>query len=331
MSRFPIHRKVFAGLAAAAACAALLSAGSAQAQTWPTRPVTMIVPFPPGNVTDAMARLIGERLGTGLGQALIIENRPGASAGIGLAALQRATPDGYTIGMGAIGPMALNPALYSKLGYDPIGGVAVLSVVFKGPSLVLVEAGSPLRTMADLIKAAQARPDGIDYGTSGNGSSMHLTGELLARVTNTKLRHVPNGSSGAAATLLLGNHVPVLIDSSGAGQAFVRNGKMRALAVTSARRLRALPDVPTLAEAGIPNLVVDGWLAVVAPNGVPQPIRTRIVDEVRRITATTEVQDRMAAVAGEAFSATEAESVEFVRAEQKRWGDLIRAVGVKLD
>jgi len=328
-------RRRAAGAALAGAGLAVLGglrAGPAQAQpAWPSRPVTLIVPFASGNVTDSIARMIGERLAAALGQQVVIDNRPGASGGIGMSAITRAAPDGYTIGMGAIGPMALNPALYSRLPYDPQEGLSVISVVYKGPTLILVLPGSPLTSVADLVKASRAQAGGMDYATAGIGSSMHLTGEWLNRALGAQLRHVPNRGSGAAALLLLGREVPVLLDSSTAALNYVRSGQMRALAVTSAQRLKALPDVPTLAEAGFPGVVVDGWLSLIAPKGLAEPVRQRLSDEVRKIMQDSEVRDRIAAQAGEAVVSGSEESAQFVRAEQRRWAELVRAVGIKLD
>jgi tripartite-type tricarboxylate transporter receptor subunit TctC len=315
------------------ACALLatLPLDSIAQDAFPNRPITLIVPFAPGNVTDSIARMIGDRLASVLGQPVVIENKAGASGAIGMLDTVRAPADGYTLGMSAIGPMALNPALYRKLSYDPYNDVSVLSLVYKGPSLILVLSDSPIATMADLIQLSKTQGGGLDYATAGIGSSMHLTGELLKSTFGANLRHVPNRGSGAAALLLLGKEVPVLIDSATAGLNSVRTGKMRALAVTSSRRLKALPDVPTLAEAGFPGVVVDGWLCVVTPNGVPPLVRQRLADALRKVMQEPALGDKISALGGVAVSASEGESVAFVRTEQKRWADLIHMAGIRLD
>jgi len=297
-------------------------------ETYPSRPITMVVPFAAGNVTDAIARLIGERLAPALGQAVVIDNKPGASGGIGMAALARAAPDGYTIGLSAIGPMALNPALYAKLPYDPVNGFALVSLVYRGPILVLVDAASPWKSLKDLIQAA--RQDLIDYASPGIGSSQHLTAAMLERASGAKLNHVPNRGSGQAATLLLGKHVPVLFEVTTVGVPYVKQGQMRALAISSAQRLPALPDVPTIAEAGYP-VTAEGWLCLVVPAGVPAAVRQRLADETLRIMKQADMQSAIANLGGFAESLTPEQSTAFVRNDAARWGELIRSLGIKLD
>lgn len=312
--------------------AVLAAALPARAQeSFPARPLTLIVPFAPGNVTDAVARLIAERLGRALGQAVVVENRPGASGGVGMTALAKAAPDGHVIGLSSIGPLALNPSLYAKLPYDPQNGFAMLSVVYRGPLMALVESSSPIANLKDLVQKSLDQPGGFDYASPGAGSSQHLSGELFRRATGARLNHVPNKGSGQAATLLLGKHVPVLFEVTSAALPFVRSGQMRALGVSSAQRLAILPNVPTFAEAGFPGLVMEGWLCMVAPAGVPAAVRQRLSDEIRRIMASSEVQGIVANMAGFAETMTAEQSAAYVREETARWGEVIRAAGVRLD
>jgi len=313
--------------AAAALIGSALLPAVAQ-DSWPSRPITMIVPFAAGNVTDSIARLLGERLARALGQPVVIDNKPGASGGVGLSALQRAAPDGYMIGLGAIGPLALNPALYSKLAYDPIKGFNMVSVVYRGPLLVLVDPASPWQTLKDLVQAAQQQQ--IDYATPGAGSSQHLTAEVLKKVSGANFLHVPNRGSGQAATLLLGKHVPVLFEVTTVGVPYVKNGQMRALAISSAQRLPALPNVPTMTEAGYP-VVTEGWLCLLAPAGAPAAVRQRLSDEVRKIMQQPDVQATVANFGGFAESMTQDQSAAYVQGEVARWGEVIRSVGIKLD
>lgn len=324
-------RWLVAGTRGLATCA-WLATGAVDAQEgYANRPVTLVVPFAAGNVTDSVARLIGERLARSLGQAVVVENRPGASGGVGMTAISRALPDGYTIGLSSIGPLSLNPALYSKLAYDPEAGFTILSVVYRGPYLVLVDAASPYMTLKDLVQASHVNPRGLDYASPGAGSMQHLTGEIFARASGARFTHVPNKGSGQAASLLLGKHVPVLFEVTGVAVPFVRSGQMRALGISSAQRLPSLPNVPTIAESGYPNMTTEGWLCMVAPAGLPAPLRRRLGEEVRTIMGSAEVREKVADMAGFAETMTPEQSAVFVREETVRWGTIIRAAGVKLD
>lgn len=320
-----INRRKAAALVAGTTLAPL----AARAQDrYPSRPVTMVIPFAPGNATDAVARLLAERLAQALGQPVVPDNKPGASGAVGMAALGRAAPDGYTIGMGSIGTLALNPSLYSRLPYDP-AAFNILTVVYRGPFLILVDPASPWNSLRDLVQAAQQQT--IDYASPGTGSSQHLTGELFARATNTKLVHVPNKSSGQAASLLLGKHVPLLFEVTTAASGFVRQKQMRALAITSAQRLPGLPDVPTVAESGFPGFSTEGWLCLVAPAGIPAAVAQRLATETRRIMAMADVQATLAGQGAFAEAMTPEQSAAYVKAEAAKWGDLIRSSGIKLD
>ncbi len=298
-------------------------------ERYPSRPLTMVVPFAAGNVTDGIARLVGERLAVALGQPVVVENKPGASGAVGMSALGRAAPDGYTFGMSSIGPMALNPALYSKLPYDPAKGFSILSVVYRGPILILVDNNSSWRTLQDLVQAAQQQQ--VDYASPGAGSSQHLTGELFARVTKTRLMHVPNRGSGQAASLLLGKHVPLLFEVTTVGAPFVKQGQMRALAITSGQRHSALPDVPTVSESGFPEFATEGWLVLVAPAGIPDAARDRLAAETRKVMAQPDVRTFITGQGGFPEAMTPEQSAAYVKVEAARWGELIRSAGLKLD
>lgn len=315
----------------AAALLALASVGAAAQEAFPNRAIRMIVPFAAGNSADIVARMISERLTKSLGQTVVVENRPGASGGIGLAALAAAAPDGYTIAMGSIGPLALNPSLYSKLAYDAQKGFSMISVVYRGPSLFLVDPASPITSLKDLVQLSRNQPAGVDFASAGSGSIMHLIGEQFARATNARMTHVPNRGTGAAATLVLGKHAPVLIENSTASISFVRSGQLRPLAHTGAQRLPALPNVPTIVEAGFPSLVTEGWLVVIGPAAMPAPIRERLYEEIRKIMSSPEVQTTIANSGGFAEAMTPEQSTTYVRTEAARWAEVIRATGVKLD
>jgi tripartite-type tricarboxylate transporter receptor subunit TctC len=311
---------------------ALVAAGGAAAQeTYPSRPIRMIVAQPPGNSADLIARLIGERLGRAVGQPVVVENKPGASGSIGVAAIASAPADGYTIGIGGIGQLALNPSLYSKLPYDPQNGFATIAIVYRGPMLFMVDAASPITSLKDLVQQSQALPAGLDFASAGAGSIMHLTGEQFARATKSKMVHVPSRGTGAAASLVLGKHAAVLIENVTASMSFVRSGQLRPLAITSAQRHPSLPNVPSIGEAGFPSLVTEGWLALVAPAGLPAPVRDRLAEEIRKIILMPEFQSWIVSSGGLAEPMTPDQASSYVRAEAARWSELIRSVGLKLD
>lgn len=312
--------------AAAALLASPLLPAIAQ-ESWPSRPVTMVVPFAAGNVTDSVARMLGERLARALGQPVVIDNKPGASGGVGMSALQRAAPDGYTIGLSSVGPLSLNPALYAKQAYDP-QSFQMVSVVYRGPILLLVANDSPWQSLRDLVDAAQKQQ--VDFASPGAGSTQHLTAELLKKATGAKLNHIPNRGSGQAATLLLGKHVPVLFEVTTVGAPYVKQGQLRALGISSAQRLPGLPNVATFTEQGFP-VATEGWLCLVVPAGVAAPIRQRLYDETRRIMQEPDVQATMANFGAFAEAMSPEQSTAYVKAETARWGDLVRSIGLKLD
>ena len=309
---------------------ALAAAGGASAQeAYPSRPIKMIVAQPPGNSADLVARMVSERLGRAIGQPVVVENKPGASGSIGVAAIASAPADGYTIGIGGIGQLALNPTLYSRLPYDAQNGFSTIAIVYRGPMLFLVDPASPITSMKDLVQQSQAQAAGLDFASAGAGSIMHLVGEQFARTTRAKMTHVPN--RGAAATLVLGKHASVLVENVTASMSFVRSGQLRALAITSAQRHPSLPHVPSIVEAGFPGLVTEGWLALVGPAAMPAAIRDRLADEVRKIILLPDFQSWVITSGGLAEPLTPEQSSAYVRAEAARWAEVIRAVGLKLD
>ena len=307
-------------------------AGAAIAQdAYPSRPIKMVVAQPPGNSADLVARMISERLGRAVGQAVVVENRPSASGSIGVAAISAAPADGYTIGIGGIGQLALNPTLYSRLPYDAQNGFTTIAIVYRGPMLFLVDPASPITSLRELVQQSQAQATGLDFASAGVGSIMHLMGEQFARSTRAKMTHVPNRGTGAAATLVLGKHASMLVENVTASISFVRSGQLRPLAITSAQRHPSLPNVPSIVEAGFPGLVTEGWLALVGPAGMPAPVRDRLAEEVRKIILLPDYQSWVVTSGGLAEPMTPEQSTAYVHAEASRWAEVIRAVGLKLD
>lgn len=311
---------------------ALTASGHAFAQeSFPNRALKMIVAQPPGNSADLVARMLAERLSRSLGQPMVVENRPGASGSIGVAAIASAPPDGYTIGIGGIGQLALNPTLYSKLPYDAQNGFTHIAIVYRGPMLVLVDAASPITSLKDLVTQSQASAAGLDFTSAGTGSIMHLMGEHFARTARAKMLHVPSRGTAAAATLVLGKHAAMLVENVTAAMSFVRSGQLRALAITSAQRHPSLPNVPSISEAGFPGLVTEGWLSLMGPAGMPVPVRDRLADEARKIVQQPDFQSWTVNSGGLVEPMTPDQANTYVRAEAGRWSELIRTVGIKLD
>ncbi|MFN0163902.1 MAG: Bug family tripartite tricarboxylate transporter substrate binding protein, partial [Burkholderiales bacterium] len=245
----------------------VITSGVAAQDVFPSRPIKMIVAQPPGNSADLVARMIGERLTKTAGQPVVVENRPGASGNIGVGALAASPADGHTIGIVGIGQLALNPSLFSKLPYDPQNGFTPLAIVYRGPMVFMVEGASTITSLKDVVQLSQTQANGLDFTSAGTGSIMHLMGEHFARATKAKMLHVPGKGTSGAVTLVLGKHAPLVVENVTASMSFIRSGQLRALAITSAQRHPSLPNVPSIVEAGFPNLVTEGWLLLAGPAG----------------------------------------------------------------
>jgi tripartite-type tricarboxylate transporter receptor subunit TctC len=317
---------VLAGVAAAA----LVPAG-ASAQAWPDRPIKLIVPFAPGGTTDIVGRLIADRLTTQLGKPVVVENKAGAGGIIGSEQFVRSAPDGYTLIMGNIGPNAINYSLYRKLPYKP-DDFSAITLVISNPNVLVVNADSPYRSVNDLVSAIRKNPSGnFSFGSSGTGQSPHMTAEMFAQRTGIKVPHVPYKGAGPAVTGLLGNEFTFMIDNLPSSIQHIRSGRFRALAVTSGQRAPELPDVPTMAEAGIPNMVVTAWFGLFAPAGTPQPVIERIQQAVATILRSPEIQKRFSDLGGQAGGNTAAEFDAFVRKQQADWKQIVDAAKLSVD
>jgi len=314
--------------------AALASAacGSAFAQDgWPQRPLRLVVPFPPGGGTDTTSRLIAERLTTRRGWTLVVDNKPGAAGNIGLDAVAKAAPDGYTLGMGQSSNLTINPALYSKMPFDPVKDFTPIVEVAAQPIILAVRADSPVRTLADFIAAAKKQPGAIGVAQAGSGTVGHLAAEMLARRAGIQVLQVPYKGAAPAMTDLLGGQVGIYFGSSVSIMPQLKGGKVRALAVTSARRLPTLPDVPTVAEQGYAGFDAVTWVGLVGPAGMPADIVTRINGEVVQLLGTKDVQDRLAVEGSVPATGTPQQFAELIRKELGQWGQLVREANIKLD
>ena len=309
--------------------AALLST-ALQAQEYPNRPIRFIVSFPPGGSSDLIARAIAPRLAERMGQPVLVENRPGAGGNIGVDAVAKAAPDGYTIGLAAAGALAVNISLYPSMPFHPEKDLAPVSMLAMIPFFLVAHPSQPA-TLRQVIDAAKAKPGTLAYGHGGNGSAMHLAGELLNMMAGAKLQPVPYKGSGPVATDVLGGQVPLGVVDVPSAIAHVRAGKLRALAVTSNRRVAAAPEVPSFEEAGLPGYEAIGWFGAVAPANTPADIVNRLNREIVAALAVPEIRERALAAGVEPLSNTPQEFAAMIREETRKWAQVIRTAGIKLE
>jgi tripartite-type tricarboxylate transporter receptor subunit TctC len=309
----------------------LSSAAQAQAP-YPSRPVRVVVPFAAGGTTDIFARLIADKLSQNLGQQFIIDNRGGAGGNIGTDAVAKAAPDGYTLVMGTVGTHAINASLYAKMPYDPLTDFEGVAFAAGVPNLMVVNPKNVKATnVKDFIAEAKASAKKFNMASSGNGTSIHLSGELFKQVTGVEMPHVPYRGSGPAINDLVGGQVDVMFDNLPSSIEQAKAGNLRALAVTSAQRSPALPDVPTLAESGLPNFEASSWFALFAPKGTPPEITNKLNAEVRKALEGEDLKKRFAELGGEIRPMSPAELMAYVRAEHGKWAQVVKASGARLD
>ena len=320
-------------LASAAAALCTLSAGAALAQpdAYPSKPIKWVVPFPPAGAMDTIARTLGDHMGRKLGQTFVIENRPGAGGNIGVDAVAKAAPDGYTMLIVANG-MAVNKFLYSKLSYDPEKNFAPVSLLAVVPNVLVTNvAQSKAKTVADVIALAKAQPGKSTFASAGNGTSIHLAGELFASMAKVDMLHVPYKGSGPAVTDLIGGQVDYMFDSITSAAPHIQSGKLRAIGVTTRKRSSALPNVPTIAEAGLPGYELSPWFAVYMPAGTPQPIVDKMNAALLEAMKLPEVQARFAAIGAEPIGSTPQQLATHLTAEMAKWGKIIQERGIRAD
>lgn len=322
------RRTVLHALGASAASIAL----PALAQpAWPSRPIRYIVPFAPGGTTDILGRVVGEKLGPILGQTIVIENKPGQGGSVGAAELARAAPDGHTIGGGTISSHAINATLYDKLPYDPVTSFAPITMYATQPNVLLVHPSVPATTLREFIALLKASPGRYAYGSAGNGTSQHISGELFKAMAGVQMQHVPYRGSGQMVPELLGGTLPVAFDNIATGIPHMKTGKLRALAVTTARRSSVAPDVPTMAESGLTGYELSSWQAVFAPAGTPPAIVDRLYTEIGRILRMPDVAKRLGDLGLDLSGMAPAELAAVIRADVPRLGKVVRDSGAKAD
>jgi tripartite-type tricarboxylate transporter receptor subunit TctC len=313
-----------------AAAAMALSMSAALAQNYPSKPVHLIVPFAPGGFTDVVARILGQKLSVSMGQQFVIENRSGAGSTIGTDFVAKAPPDGYTLVMIST-THVISPWIYKKLPYDPIKSFTVVGKLADSAYVLLVNPKVPAHNVKEFIALAKSAPDTIHYASSGNGSSQHLMGGLFVSLTGAPLKHVPyRGSSGAAQDLVAG-----VVESSFAGVpnalAQVPGGRLRALAVTTAKRVPQLPDVPTMQEAGVPGYAASVWLALLAPAGTPPEIVNKLNSEIAKVMKDPELRKAFDAAGVEPDPSTPQAMSDYMAQEMARWGKVVKEAGIKLE
>lgn len=325
--------KRLAGSMAAALCAALLlgqSAGAQDAAGYPDRPVRIVVPFPSAGAMDSIARILGEKIGADWGQQIVVDNRPGAGGNIGSGVVAKAEPDGHTLLMVSIGH-AVNPSLYAKMPFDPVADFTPVTLVATVPNLLVVHPSVPAASVEELIALAQEQPGKITYASAGYGTSIHLAGELFKSMTGVDMVHIPYKGSGPAVTDLVGGHVQTMFDSITSALPHVRAGKLKALGVTSAKRSSILPEVLTIAEAGVAGYEVDPWFGLLAPAGTPPAIVDRIQKKVAEALELPDVKEKLAGIGAEPIGSTPEAFRQHLAAETAKWHALVTKAGIRLE
>ena len=304
--------------------------GIAFAQTYPTKPLRIIVPFPPGAATDITGRYIAAKLGETLGQQAIVDNRPGANGTVGLDLAARAAPDGHTLVIGQTGNLAISPGL-TKVGYDPLRDFSPITMILSSPHVVAVHPSLPVRSLKDLIALAKARPGQLNYASTGSGSAGHLGVERLKKTVNIDLVHVPYKGGVQGMTDIVAGHVVMIFTSVMSTQSFARAGKLRMLAVASGQRSPSAPDVPTVAESGIPNFEVTSWWGLLGPAALPKDVLVRLNGETVKIVASADARERLGSLGADLQTGTPEQFAAYIRTEHARWGQLIRETGARVD
>jgi len=297
---------------------------------WPSKPITYIVPFPAGGTTDVLARLIGQKLGAALCTTIVVDNKGGAGGSVGSEIASRAAPDGYTILGGTISSHAINVSLYPRIGYDPINSFLPITLIGTNPTVLVVNQASPYKSLQDVIAAAKAKKP-LNSASAGSGTSQHLSLELLKARAGIDITHIPYKGSGPAIQDVMAGQVDMMFDTTVVAGPHIEGGKLRALAVTSAKRLPSMPNVPTVAESGVPGYEVISWQAIFAPAGTPKAIVDRLHTEIGKILREPEFQERLGKLGMQGADLTTDQITAFQKAEVAKWAQVIKAANIKLE
>jgi tripartite-type tricarboxylate transporter receptor subunit TctC len=304
---------------------------SAFAADFPTKPIRLIVPYPPGGGNDTISRLLAPKVNESWGQQLIVDNRPGAGTTIGTALAARAAPDGYTIVMSSVASHAMAPRLYSNPGYDPLKDFEAVTLLATTPMMLTVSASLPYKTLQDVIAAVKASPGKMSYASGGNGTPPHLSAAIFTEKTGLQMVHVPYKGSGPALVDVMAGQIMMIIDTAASVTPHVRSGKMRGIAITGKRRWPDLPEVPTFAEGGLTDFDASSWYSIHAPAGTPKPIVARLSAELARIVKLPDISERFRMMSAEPVGSTPGELDAFVRSEVDKWGKVIKSLNLKVD
>jgi tripartite-type tricarboxylate transporter receptor subunit TctC len=327
---YPLRRRT-----ALLSLAATLLASPAWADTWPSRPIKWIVPFPPGGPTDIFSRTVAQQLQVVLGQPVVVENRGGAGGGVGMQALAKAAPDGYTIGLSTTGTHTINPALYGdRVGYDPIKDFTPLTMAVSYVNMLVVNANHPAKNLKELVDYARANPGKVSFGSAGNGSSNHLSGEVLKMLTGAPMQHVPYRGSALAMNDTISGQITFMFDILNVAIPQSRSGRVRALAVTSSKRSPYLPEVPTMEEAGVPGYSAAGsdlWFGIMAPAGLPKPVADRLQSELVKVLRSPEMRQSIRNQFFEPYTSTPEEFLKVIRSDGAKWAKIVKESGARVD
>ena len=321
-----IFRRALMGLALTAFAASL-----AHAQAWPAKPIRLVVPFPAGGGTDIIGRELTQKITEGSKWTFIVDNKPGSGGNIGIDNVAKSPADGYNLVLGQTSNLAINPSLYAKLPYDPAKDLTPISLVASAPLALVVAANSPLHTLADLVAAAKARPDQINFATSGNGTVAHLATELFKKEAGIKLTHIPYKGAAQGVNDVIGGQVEVYVSSIPTLIGHIKNGKLRALAVTSLKRVDDLPQVPTIAESGYKNFEAVTWFGVLGPANLPKDITARLNVEINKALQTADLKKKLGDQGADVTGSTPEQFGKLIRDDIVRWGAVVRESGAKID
>ena len=302
-----------------------------RADNYPGKAIRLVVPFPPAGTADILARTIGQKLTERWGQQVIIDNRPGAGGNIGANVVAKAPADGYTLLMGTAGTHGINASVYSKMPYDTLKDFIPITLVASVPNLLTVNPSIPVKSVKELIALAKAKPGQLTFGSSGNGTAVHLAGELLKTQAGIDLVHVPYKGSAQATSDLLSGHISMIFSAAPGAMPYVKAGRLRVLAVTSVRRMPALPDIPTMIEAGVPNYEAESWFGVFAPAGTPNGVIAKLNAAIVEILQTPEMKQRLSDQGAEPVGNTSAQFAVYVKEEMAKWAKVVNASGARVD